>query len=214
MMAGKMAQPSNMDDLIPTRQSLLSRLRDADDHVSWQDFFQTYWRLIYSVALRSGLSDTEAQEVVQETVIAVSKHMPEFHYDRAKGSFKSWLLTTTSWRIKDQFRKRQREDRLRSNHAGDSTGTAAIDRVPDPGPTMDKVWEDEWQRNLVDTALDRIRPKVNPKQYQMFDLYVVKKWPMTKIVSTLGVNMGQVYLAKHRITALIRKEVKTLEEKF
>jgi len=64
------------------------------------------------VALRSGLNETEAQEVVQETVISVSKHMPEFHYDRAKGSFKGWLLQMTKWRITDHLRKRRREDEL------------------------------------------------------------------------------------------------------
>src|SRR4030095_11954380 len=60
-------------DLIPTRRRLLSRLRDWDDQESWQDFFNTYWRLIYEVALKAKLSETEAQEVVQETVISVAK---------------------------------------------------------------------------------------------------------------------------------------------
>src|SRR5436190_24115121 len=68
-------------DLIPTRQSLLSRLKDWDDQESWQDFFNAYWRLIYQVALKARLNDTEAQEVVQETVISVAKEMPGFRYD-------------------------------------------------------------------------------------------------------------------------------------
>src|SRR5688572_618544 len=37
-----------VDEFIPTRQSLLSRLRDWDDRESWNDFFETYWKLIYS----------------------------------------------------------------------------------------------------------------------------------------------------------------------
>ena len=56
-------------DFIPTRRTLLSRLKNFDDHLSWRNFFDTYWKLIYSVALKSGLRDAEAQEVVQETVI-------------------------------------------------------------------------------------------------------------------------------------------------
>ena len=99
----------DLERLIPTRQSLLSRLKDYDDNESWRDFFHTYWKLIYSMATRSGLSETEAQEVVQETIIAVSKQMPDFKYDRAKGSFKSWLLQLTRWRIQDQLRRRQRD---------------------------------------------------------------------------------------------------------
>src|ERR1700682_6240928 len=79
-------------DLIPTRRSLLSRLRDLGDQESWSDFFRSYWRLIYEVALKAGLTDAEAQEVVQETVISVAKQMPGFRYDAARGKFKGWLL--------------------------------------------------------------------------------------------------------------------------
>src|SRR5690349_5651338 len=81
--------------VLPTRRSLLTRLKKWDDQESWQDFFDTYWQLIYSVALRSGLNDSEAQDVVQETVAAVARQMPNFKYNPAIGSFKSWLLLIT-----------------------------------------------------------------------------------------------------------------------
>src|SRR5437867_7448085 len=97
------------DELLPTRRSLLTRLKQWDDQESWRDFFNTYWKLVYGVALKAGLSDAEAQEVVQETVISVAKQMQDFKYDPAVGSFKSWLLQLTRRRIVDQFRKRPRE---------------------------------------------------------------------------------------------------------
>ena len=40
------------EELLPTRYSLLSRLQNWEDHESWRVFFDTYWRLIYSVALK------------------------------------------------------------------------------------------------------------------------------------------------------------------
>src|SRR5438132_4093659 len=95
------------DELIPTRQSLLSRLKNADDQASWQDFFDTYWRLIYAVAIKSGLTEAEAQDAVQETVIAVARNIKEFQYDPKKCSFKSWLMMLTRQRIIWQLRKRQ-----------------------------------------------------------------------------------------------------------
>ena len=55
---------------IPTRRSLLSRLKDWDNQDSWRDFFNTYWRLIYEFAAKAGLDDADAQDVVQETVIS------------------------------------------------------------------------------------------------------------------------------------------------
>src|SRR5882672_4347896 len=96
-----------MDELIPTRATLLQRLKNWQDESSWQDFFDTYWKLIYHIALQAGLNEAEAQDVVQETMISVAKHMPTFKYDPALGSFKGWLLNMTRWRIIDQARKRR-----------------------------------------------------------------------------------------------------------
>src|SRR6266446_9439308 len=93
-------------DSIRTLHSLLNRLKDLGDQASWQDFFDTYWRLIYNVAVKAGLTDAEAQEVVQETVIAVARKIAEFKADPAYGSFSAWLMRLTRWRIADQFRKR------------------------------------------------------------------------------------------------------------
>src|SRR5215470_5738405 len=101
--------PEQPFDPIPTRHSLLNRLKDWGDQTSWQEFFDTYWPLIYNVATKTGLSDAEAQDVVQETVIAVARKIGEFKADPAHGSFSAWLMQLTRWRIADQFRKRQKE---------------------------------------------------------------------------------------------------------
>ncbi len=77
--------------LQPTRHSLLSRLRDWNNQDSWQEFFNTYWKLIYAVARKAGLDDAEAQDAVQDTILCVAKEMADFKYDRAKGTFKGWL---------------------------------------------------------------------------------------------------------------------------
>ena len=77
---------------------------------AWKDFFDTYWKLIYGVAIKAGLNDAEAQEVVQETIIAVAKQMEGFKYDPKMGSFKGWLLLHTRWRIADKMRRRRDND--------------------------------------------------------------------------------------------------------
>ena len=203
----------NVDALIPTRQSLLSRLKNYDDNESWRDFFHTYWKLIYSVAIRSGLSETEAQEVVQETVIAVSKKMPDFKYDRKKGSFKSWLLQLTRWRIQDQLRRRQRDGHLVGTAGHEAIPDEDVESIPDPA-TADSTWEDEWQKNLVEAALQRLKAQTKPKQFQIFDLYVMKQWPIGRVAAALGVNFGHIYLVKHRLTTMLKKEIKVLESRF
>ena len=105
--------------LIATRRSLVERLADWGDQRRWQEFFDTYWKLIHSAARKSGLTDAEAQEVVQETVITVAKNIDKLKYDPAIGSFKGWLLQITRWRIADQFRKREPENAKRRRSADD-----------------------------------------------------------------------------------------------
>jgi len=202
------------NDLIPTRQSLLSRLKDCDDQEGWKVFFDTYWKLIYHAALKAGLSDAEAQDVVQETVISVLKSIPNFEYDAKKGSFKNWLARLTSWRITDQLRKRQRGVVHGNRERRTSTRTATVERVADPvSLELEASWEEEWERNLLEAAVERVKRKVDPKQYQIFNLYALKGWPVRKIARTLKVNSGRVYLARHRINHLIRKEIAHLRTK-
>jgi RNA polymerase sigma factor (sigma-70 family) len=197
--------------LIATRRSLVERLADWGDQLRWQEFFDTYWRLIHSAARKSGLTDTEAQEVVQETVITVAKNIDKLKYDPAIGSFKGWLLQITRWRIADQFRKRE-PGNAKHPRSTDDRLTATIERVPDSRIVdLDAVWESSWRENLFEAAVARVKKKMEPKQFQIFDCYVRKEWPAQKVAARLGVNIGQVYLARHRVGALLKKEIKALE---
>ena len=203
---------NDMNEPIPTRQSLLSRLKDWNDQESWRDFFETYWRLIYQAAIKAGLTETEAQDAVQETIISVSKSMRKFEYNAGSGSFKGWLLQLTRWRIDDQFRKRQRGVNPEKQQGATSTRTSTLERIPDPaGMELEATWDQEWDRNLMEVAIDRVKQKVDPKLYQIFDLYAIKEWPVTRVARALHVNPGKVYLAKHRISSLIKKELARLQ---
>jgi RNA polymerase sigma-70 factor (ECF subfamily) len=201
-----------VEDSIPTRYSLLSRLQDREDQDSWKDFFDTYWRLIYSFAIKSGLTDAEAQDVVQETVISVAQDIQKFKRDRTLGTFKGWLRNLTRWRIADQLRKR-----TRSVPAGNNLSTPSTSPDEIAGPVnadLEAIWEEDWRANLLEAAMERVKPRVKEEHFQMFDLNVVRQWPASKVAQTLGVNIGQVYLAKHRVMALIKKEVRVLEQQW
>jgi len=109
------------EDPAATRSSLVKRLRNWEDHGSWQDFFDIYWKLIYAIAIKAGLSEAEARDVVQETVVAVAKQMRDGGYDRTKSSFKNWLCLITRRRIIDHFRKRTDPKLRASPRARDGT---------------------------------------------------------------------------------------------
>jgi RNA polymerase sigma factor (sigma-70 family) len=200
------------EDTYPTRQSLLHRLANPDDQQSWQEFHDRYSRLIFGFALKAGLTESEAQEVVQETMIAVAKNLPKFHYDPLVCSFKTWLLNLSRWRVIDQLRKR-----LPSAHQSppldeETARTATIDRVADPvGSQLDLVWDQEWHATLLEEAIAKVKVRVDGKQWQIFDLYVLKGQSAWDVAKAMGVNPGQVYLAKYRIGSRLKKELTQLE---
>ncbi|HEV2391452.1 MAG TPA: sigma-70 family RNA polymerase sigma factor [Verrucomicrobiae bacterium] len=201
-------------ELLPTRQSLLSRLKDWGDQESWHDFFNTYWRLIYNVAIKAGLTEEEAQDVIQETIMSVAKTMPGFRYDPKVCSFKTWLQHLTRKRIVDQLRKRPPPGAQGRRLPSETARTPTVERIPVPGGSeLDAIWEAQWQQAVLGSAMKTIKEKVNPRQYQMFYLYAIKQQPIQEVARSLRVPVSRVYLAKHRVSALIKKEVKRLETK-
>jgi RNA polymerase sigma factor (sigma-70 family) len=202
------------DDSIVTRASLLERLKDLGDAASWNEFYQTYRELLYSVARRAGLNETEAEDAVQETLISVAKKMPGFRYDPATDSFKGWLLTVTRWRIRDQLAKRSQSLQSSAATGNDpGTRTETIEQVPDPaGVDLAKIWDEEWHKHLLQTALGRIKRQVHPQHYEIYHLHVLLGKPVREVARTLGVSAGQVYLAKHRVSRLVKMELRRLRK--
>jgi RNA polymerase sigma-70 factor (ECF subfamily) len=199
---------------IPTRQSLLVRLKDWDDSTSWKDFFDTYWKLIYGVARKAGLSDAEAQDVVQDTVVAVAKKMPDFDYNPRLGSFKGWLMRLTRWRITDQFRKKAYESGGRWFPREQAIGDDALTRRAEPVPfDLDRAWNEEWQKAVMEAALKKLRQQASQRQYQMFYLHVVKEVPAREVARRLGVKLAEVYFAKYKLSAIVRRHIRALERK-
>lgn len=200
------------DSLLPTRQSLLSRLRDCQDQEGWREFFDAYWRLIYRVARQSGLDDATAQDVVQNTFIYLSRRMPKFRYDPARGSFKAWLQRVTRSRI-SVFRRRAeaKEPPLPVSPMDDEM--PVWEAIPDPASDkVDEIWQREWEENLVKTALRRISSKVSAQQLMIFELAALGEVPLKQVARKLDVSLMQVYLARHRVGKLFKAEVLRLRK--
>ncbi len=209
--------PAEPSDSLPTHWTLIHRLRDWDDQEGWREFFETYWRLIHGAALKAGLTEAEAQEVVQETVITVAKGLKKSDLDPGRGSFKGWLLHTTRWKIADQFRKRAQAPPNHRPPGDEGSGswerqTSTEDRIMDPnGLVLEAVWDAEWQETVKGAALQRVKAKVDPLDYQIFDLCVLRGNPVATVAAKLGVARWKVYLAQRRVEQRLQREVHRLE---
>ena len=199
-------------ELAPTRESLLERLRNLDDNASWQEFFDIYWKLIYCAAIKLGLSDQEAEDVVQETIIGVARKMETFRYDPQTCSFKGWLMHITRRRVIDRLRKRHTQQQAFTPWRGDSATSGASLQIEDKNAerAFENTWDEEWEKNLMDAALERVKRKVTPEHYQIFYLRGLKDMPARVIAQLLGASLVKVYVVSHRVARMVKHEVRML----
>ena len=200
------------DEFIPTRATLIQRLKNWQDQASWQEFFDTYWKLIYGLARKLGLNEEDAQDVVQETMISVAHRMPNFKYKPEVGSFKSWLRTLIRSRVSDQMRRRSPGTVPLPVGSDSPDETPMLKETPDNYyQTIEQFYEEEWRKNLLDAAVARVKRKLDPQKYQIFDFYVNKEWTAEKVAAAFKIPVDQVYLAKHRVIEMIKSEAERLE---
>src|SRR5439155_4522438 len=101
---------------------------------------------------------------------------------------------------------------VRANESTTSTATNRLEQMPDPASlNLDTFWEAEWEGNLLSAAITKVKRRVDPEKFQVFDLYVQKGLAPEKVAEIFGISIDQVYLTKHRMTDAIRDEVRRLE---
>jgi RNA polymerase sigma factor (sigma-70 family) len=197
---------NNGDELIPTRASFLGRLKNAQDQSSWQEFFDTYSRLIYGVALKAGLNGSDAKYVLEATIASVADHMPTFKYDPKNGSFKAWLRNLTRLQIVSLT--------LKGRPAMGATSQAAsTEKLDSTVEAVDQLWEAEWKTNLLNAAVTNVKRRLDPKQYQIYDLQVNKGLAPEKLAALMGKSVEEILEAKRNIAEMIEAEIRRLEEK-
>ena len=210
-----MSESQNPEETISTlrtQPSLLRRVHDWRDAASWEEFHRLYRNLIYGFARRAGLPHEDANEVVQDVLVRVARTIAQFESDPARGTFRGWLMNLTRWRIADKFNSRPKPERPRdAGPETTSTLTPTLERIPDPAPAGPD-WDLEWQRHLLDAATERIRNRVSPAHFQVFDFYVRRRWSVREVARELGVNPATVYVIGFRLTRQLKAEVKHLSE--
>ena len=227
---------------LATRPSLLARLKDWSQQTAWREFDHDYAPLLRNVARKAGLTDPEAEEVVQETLIAVAKKIGEFKHAGNRGSFRAWLYQQARWRIADQFRARARasprvearpltpslspggggggegarrkgEGKIDEASTGDSLDHEASGAgTPQTDPAFERIWNAEWEEHLRQTALARVKRQVSARQFQLFDLHVLQGLSVRVAATAAGTTIAAVYMAKSRVGRLVRREIARLRE--
>src|SRR5206468_4631065 len=69
----------------------------------------------------------------------------------------------------------------------------------------------DWEQNLLEVALEKVKERVDTDAFQMFYLHIVKGWPATKVASTVGAKLPAVYFAKYKVSRLVKRELRSEE---
>jgi RNA polymerase sigma factor (sigma-70 family) len=209
-------QDSRPGDTLPTRPSLLARLKNRDDSEAWQrgweEFYALYHGLIFHYARSRGLQLEDAQDVVQEIVAGVARRMPEFVYDPALGTFKTWLYRICRNKVVDHLRRRERAV------AGPvvSATEERLAQVRDPNVlSPDQAWELTWETGLRQVALEQVARRVKPMTMRLYLYHVVDGHDVSTTLSHIAdpkVSPETVHLAKHRVQRLLDETLTRLRQ--
>ncbi len=184
-----------------TQQSLLLRLRNADDQGAWSDFARLYSPAILAFARRKGLQDADAADLAQEVLQSVARSMPDFVLD---GRFRSWLFTLVQRRLVDWRKKQQRQEQ-------GSGRTSVLEQLHEqPAPDDEADWNRELQQQTFSVAAAKIRAGFSESTWQAFWQTAVKGRSGQEAAQSLGLSVAAVYLAKRRVMAKLKEQVELM----
>ncbi len=184
-----------------TRDSLILRLGDPVDELAWAEFLEIYQPMLLQLARRWGLQDSDASEIVQETLIAVSKSVGRFEREH-EGAFRGWLATIARRRLADHLSSRG----FRQRGSGDSDVHQWLDQQASPC-SSESVWDFEQKQQVYRWAAKRVQSQVQPRTWDAFHMTAVEGQSTQDVAKTLGWREGMVYVARSRVMSRLRKEV-------
>ncbi len=175
-----------------TRSSLLSRIKNPEDALSWEEFDRVYRPLLLQYALARGLQREEAEDIAQQCMTAIAAGIQSFH---RQVSFRGWLRGMIEHKVSDQLRKQRKEVAAR---------TADFQREQQREDSPALAWEREWNRTHLLYSLNQIRQEISPMTYRAFVMYVLEEKPIKQISAELGMSANQIYVAKSRVLAKLK----------
>ena len=195
-----------MDDSKETRLTLIARLRDYDDSIAWREFTDIYAPVVHGVIARSGLQYADAADVTQEVFRSVARSINGFRCDRARGSFRGWLMAVIRSRLADFFARTKKHP----SGSGDTMVLSLLENMPDSNELAD-AWDDEYRRSVFEYATNKIRDSFQESTWTAFWQTAVEGQDSKKVAEELAMTPGAVYIAKCRVLAKIKETIERID---
>ena len=188
-----------------TRQSLLLRAQTGEED-AWKDLTDLYRPLIIGWLNRQGVPAVDLEDLSQDVLLSVVKHLPGFEHSGQRGAFRSWLRTIVCSRTTDYWRSAGA-----STPAGGGSGaTAALEQIADPDSDLNRRWDEEHDRYVLGCLLDLVEEEFEPATLRAFRRLALDGAGGAEVAEELGLSVAAVYVAKSRVLQRIRQEAEGL----
>lgn len=185
-----------------TNPRLLGQIKQLSNDDDWSAFFDLYAPLVFRVAKSQGLQDDDCEEIVQQVMVAVMTQIAKFEYRPQVGRFRDWLAQMTRHKIADLMKARSRSV-LAAKASVSISGPDSLD-------PFEQLWEQQWQRALLERSIEHARNQVGPEVFQAFWLRVVEGWNGGDVADFLGISTSAVHVYKHRVVYFVRTQYERL----
>lgn len=194
-----------MDRLPDTRESLIVRLADPADELAWRDFLEIYRPVIYRTVLSHGLQETDADDIVQQILMAIVGAVGRWKRSGHPGSFRAWLFTITR-NLLINFVSRRRQQGV-----GGTSFAELLEQEPDSDPASRELVEQEYRAEVFRWAAAQVRPEFQPATWEAFWRTAVGGESIADVARSLGLSVGSVYAARSRVMARLKRKVSQVE---
>lgn len=183
-----------------THITLLDRLCSAGepDQDAWRAFHERYGDLIRGYARARGVSGSDADDVVQDVLLSLTKAMGRqeggFRYDPSKGTFRGYLLAVVRNAIVRRARQNRPQQGLLPEDIPVNGGPGAPCDQGDDAP-----WDEQWRQHHTRLAMRTIESEFNATDLEAFHRYAVLRHAAGTVAKDLGVSVDSVYQAKSRV---------------
>jgi RNA polymerase sigma-70 factor (ECF subfamily) len=188
-----------------TRQSLLLRAQTGEEN-AWKDLTDLYRPLIIGWLNRQGVPAVDLDDLAQDVLLSVVRNLPAFEHSGNRGAFRSWLRAIVCSRTTDYWRVTG----ATTQASGGSGAAAALQQIADPDSDLNRQWDEEHDRYVLDCLMDLVAEEFEPATLRAFRRLALDGASGAEVAEELGLSVAAVYMAKSRVLQRIRQEAEGL----